>query len=362
MKISVIGTGRWASTNIWIAVNGGHTVKCWDRFETDFMKTKKNRYVDLSNSKDVVCCKSLKETLNYGEIVIISILSQELDNLMKDIEKIPGYEKKKYCIAMKGVEATTGRTLSEIMIAHGVDKNNIAVLAGPGQPESIVENKKYNKMLVAAYDSELARNICKIIRTDKFSLVCWPDVQGCEYCAAAKNVYSALGGMCEGEGQQTLKGAIMSVSIYEMQNYLEAMECNPETAIHLSLLADYNATLYDPVSHNLNYGIEVVKQKTANPVLNFNSVEGKYAVKGLLKRLIIRNAQLAEEKKVQAALLNVFNDIVDEKIPATEAVESINDSLENSLNSWANEEYNKLTFNNSFENSFNSNEDYMNQY
>ena len=45
MKISVLGTGRWASTNIWIAVRGGHTVKCWDKFETEFMLTKKNRYV-----------------------------------------------------------------------------------------------------------------------------------------------------------------------------------------------------------------------------------------------------------------------------------------------------------------------------
>ena len=342
MKISVLGTGRWASTNIWIAVNGGHTVKCWDKFETDFMKSKKNRYVDLSDSASVVCTHDLQEALEYGDIVIISILSQELDNLMKEVEKIPGYEKKKYCIAMKGVEATTGRTLSEIMIAHGVDKNNIAVLAGPGQPESIVENKKYNKMLVAAYDSELARNVCKIIRTDKFSLVCWPDVQGCEYCAAAKNVYSALGGMCEGEDQKTLKGAIMSVSMYEMQNYLKAMKCNPETATHLSLLADYNATLYDPVSHNLNYGIEVVKQHTPNPELSFSSVEGKYAVKGLLMRLYLRNKQLKESEKIQAPLLDVFNDVVDEKIPAEDAVKTINQTLENSLNSWANNEYNKL--------------------
>ena len=74
MKISVLGTGRWASTNIWIAVNGGHSVQCWDRFDTDFMKTKKNRYVDLSGNEKVICSHNLEETLNYGDIVIISIL------------------------------------------------------------------------------------------------------------------------------------------------------------------------------------------------------------------------------------------------------------------------------------------------
>ena len=164
MKISVIGTGRWASTNIWIAVRGGHTVKCWDKFETDFMLHKKNKYVDLSNSDDVVCCKDLKETLDYGDIVIISILSQELDNLMQEVSKIEGYKNKKYCLAMKGVEAETGRTLSEIMMQNGVDKNNIAILAGPGQPDSIAENKRLNKMVVSSYDYNLAKEISEIIK------------------------------------------------------------------------------------------------------------------------------------------------------------------------------------------------------
>jgi len=109
MKISVLGTGRWASTNIWIAVRGGHAVKCWDKFQTDFMKFKKNRYVDLSNCNEVECSQDLKEVLEFGDIVIISILSQELDNLMQEISKINGFENKKYCLAMKGVEEKTGR-------------------------------------------------------------------------------------------------------------------------------------------------------------------------------------------------------------------------------------------------------------
>ena len=191
MKISVLGTGRWASTNIWIAVRGGHSVKCWDKFPTEFMQNKKNRYVDLSNSNNVECCTDLAETLNYSDIVIISILSQELDNLMQEVSKVEGYQNKKYCLAMKGVEATTGRTLSEILMNHGVNKNNIAILAGPGQPDSIVENKRLNKMVVSSYDYNLAKEISEIIRTENFELYPWPDVQGCELCGAAKNLYSA---------------------------------------------------------------------------------------------------------------------------------------------------------------------------
>ena len=339
MKISVLGTGRWASTNIWIAVRGGHTVKCWDKFPTEFMQTKKNRYVDLSDSEDVVCCSDLAETLSYSDIVIISILSQELDNLMKEVEKVEGFENKKYCLAMKGVEAETGRTLSEIMMQHGVDKKNIAILAGPGQPDSIAENKRLNKMVVSSYDYNLAKEISEIIKTENFKLFPWPDVQGCELCAAAKNVYSALGGMCEGAEQTTLKGQIMSVSMHEMQNFLKGMHCNPETVIHLSLLADYNATLYDPISHNLNYGIQVVKQNNVNPELNFNSIEGKYAVAGLLKRMALKNQNLSDYMQIKAPLMQTFKDIVDGKINPTDIIPSVNEAIDDSLNEWTNKSF-----------------------
>ncbi len=339
MKISVLGTGRWASTNIWICVRGGHTVKCWDKFPTDFMKYKKNKFVDLSNSEDVVCSTSLEETLNYSDIVIISILSQELDNLMQEVKQVKGYENKKYCLAMKGVEAETGRTLSEIMMQNGVGKNNIAILAGPGQPDSIAENKRLNKMVVSSYDYNLAKEISGIIKTENFSLFPWPDVQGCELCAAAKNVYSALGGMCEGADQTTLKGQIMSVSMHEMQNYLKGMNCNPETVIHLSLLADYNATLYDPVSHNLNYGIQVVKQNNVNPVLDFNSIEGKYAVKGLLTRLRLRNQSVSDCMQLNLPLMETFNRIVDGEIETDKIIPEVDEAINSSLNEWTDKSF-----------------------
>lgn len=339
MKISVLGTGRWASTNIWIAVRGGHTVKAWDKFPTDFMKNKKNKYVDLSECEDVVCCENLKETLDYGEIVIISILSQELDNLMQEVKQIEGYQNKKYCLAMKGVEAETGRTLSEIMLQNGVDKNNIAILAGPGQPDSIVENKKLNKMVVSSYNYNLAKEVANIIKTENFKLYPWPDVQGCELCAAAKNVYSALGGMCEGSDQETLKGQIMSVSMHEMQNYLKSMQCNPETVIHLSLLADYNATLYDPVSHNLNYGIQVVKQNSVNPELDFNSIEGKYAVQGLIKRMTLRNQTMSDYMQVKLPLMETFKCIVDEVVEPSKIISEVNKAIDESLNEWTDKSF-----------------------
>jgi len=340
MKISVLGTGRWASTLIKIAVDGGHQVKCWDKFPTDFMQTKKNRYVDLSNNQNVICCTDLKETLDYSDYVIISILSQEFDNLMKEVSQVSSFKDKIYILAMKGVQAETGLTNSEISMNYGVIADNIAVFAGPGQPNSIVENKKINKMVVAAYNQRVAKNIAEIIKTENFKLYPWGDVVGSELCGAFKNVYSALGGMCEAAGHATLKGHIMSDSIYEAQKYLKGMGCNPETATHLPLLADYNATLYDPVSHNLTYGKEVVLQKTINPKLDFVSVESKEAVAGLIKRLEKRNAKVSDSMKIKVPLLETFNDVMNGSIAIDNIIPAVNKSIDESLTDWTEKSFN----------------------
>ena len=336
MKFSMLGTGRWASTLIKVLVDGGHQVKCWDKFPTDFMKTKKNSYVDLSNNENVICCEDLKETLDYTEkYVFVSILSQQFNNLMEEISKVADYKDKIYVLAMKGVEAATGKTNSEIAMSYNVKSDNIAVTGGPGQPNSIVENKKLNKMVVAAYNKRVARELADIIKTENFQLYPWPDVLGTELCGAFKNVYSALGGMCEAAGHETLKGHIMSVSIYEVQKYLKGMGCNPETVTHLPLLADYNATMYDAVSHNLTYGKEVIIQKTINPNLGFVSVESKEAVTGLCNRLEKRNSQLSDYMRIKTPLLQTYKNIMDEKIKIENIIPEVNKAIDASLKEWA---------------------------
>ena len=258
---------------------------------------------------------------------------------MQEVSKIPGYKDKVFILAMKGVEESTGKTNSEITMDYNVKIDNIAVTGGPGQPNSIVENLKINKMVVAAYNKKVAKEIASIIKTENFQLYPWPDVLGTELCGAFKNVYSALGGMCEAAGHATLKGHIMSVSIYEVKNYLKGMGCLQDTAESLPLIADYNATMYDPVSHNLNYGIEVVKQKTINPKLNYVSVESKEAVTGLIKRLEQKNAQLSDYMKIKAPLLQTYKNIVDGKIKIENIIPEVEKSIDLSLKEWADKSF-----------------------
>lgn len=335
MKISILGSGRWASNLAGLCLKNGHKVMCYEKIftnipESDFFKTGKNNYIDLSAFYSCGCLKTthdIEEAVNFSDYIIISILSQKLDEFMQEVKTVSNYQNKRYCLAMKGIEATTGRTLSEVMRDNGVSKNNIVALAGPGHVQSISAGKKTH-MVVAGYDSNLALEFKNILSNNAFMLFPNADVKGVEICAAAKNVYGAMAGICVGSENDTLRGSLMCASLAEMENYLDAMQCVPKTARRLPLLGDYDATMYDRNSHNLNYGIEIVKQNTITPNLNFVSVEGKEAVTGLIKRMINYNNQVSDTMQLKAPLLCAYKDIVKGEVEPREAVYHIEEAIQ----------------------------------
>lgn len=336
MKISILGSGRWASNLAGLCLRNGHDVLTYEKIfenvpESDFFRTGKNSYIDLSRFKEegrLILTHDLTEAIKFSDHIIISILSQKLDEFMQQIEQVEGYNyHKNYCIAMKGIEAITGRTLSEIMRDHGIMKNNIVVLAGPGHVQSISAGKKTH-MVVAGYETKLAETFRYILSNDSFMLFANPDVKGVEICAAAKNVYGAMAGICVGSENDTLRGSLMCASLAEMEHYLDAMQCVPKTARRLPLLGDYDATMYDRNSHNLNYGIELVRQNTTEPKLDFVSVEGKEAVAGLIRRMINYNNQVSDSMQLKAPLLCAYSDIVKGKIEPQKAVNWIERAIQ----------------------------------
>lgn len=331
-KIGIIGTGRWASNIAGLCLKNNHQVIAWERkkeSQGEFFKTGINSYIDLSSfkqDKQLLFTTSLNKIIQTSDVVFISILSQYLNDLMQNLKQVKGYQNTKYCLAMKGVESSTGRTLSEIMMDNGVRKENIAVLGGPGHIQNIVANKKTH-MSVAAYKQEFAKEIQNILTNKNFKLFIEEDVKGLELCAAAKNPYGILAGVCVGSGNETLRGSLMCASLLEMGQYLDAMQCLGKTASGLPLLGDFDATMYDSNSHNLNYGIQIVKQNTANPKVDFVP-EGKQAVQGLIKRMIQHNNEVSDFMQLNAPLLQTCNDIVEGKIKPAKAVEAVDKAIQ----------------------------------
>ena len=298
MKITLLGCGRWGSFIAWYLDRNKHNVTTWglesDPYVTNFFATRKNNYVTFPESIELTT--DLAYAVEKNDVIIISISSQSLRELMNKVNKLPNYNSKKYVLCMKGIEESTGKRLSQVLIDCGVDKNNIAVWVGPGHIQAFT-NEIPGVMVIDSYNPELSSNLVKNFRSDLIKYYQANDIIGTEIGAAAKNVIGIAAGMLDGLGYESLKGALMARGTYEIAKLIDAAGGNKMSAYGLCHLGDYEATLFSPFSHNRKFGELFVKHEYFDKL-----AEGVKTSGALLK--------LAEEVGVELPITQTVNDIV----------------------------------------------------
>ena len=303
MKLSVLGCGRWGTFLAWYLADM-HDVTLWGRENSQHLKTLmdtgKNEYLTLKDN--IKLTSKLDEALDCDTIVI-SILTQELANLMQTLQNYD-LRGKNFVLCMKGIESDTGKRVSEIMIEHGVDKNNIALWVGPGHVQNFV-NGTPNCMIIHAYNMDLAKELVEKFASPLIRFYIGDDIIGGEIGSAGKNVLGIAAGMLDGIGMSCLKGALMSRGTYEIAKLTQAMGGKVMTAYGLSHLGDFEATLFSPYSHNRMWGEQYVKGETFG-----KSAEGVGNIKGIMKLA----SELGITMPITSALYNIIFNHKDLKV------------------------------------------------
>ena len=312
MKISVLGCGRWGSCIAWYLDKIGHEVlSCGLADAPEFIqleKTHKNDYLEFPMS--ITVSSDLKKAVDRAEVIIISISSQHLRSYIAQIAE-HNLDGKIIVLCMKGVEATTGKCLSEV-VGEFVDesKTPIAVWVGPGHPQDYVKGIP-NCMVIDSNNQEAKEKLVNEFTSELIRFYLGTDLIGSEIGAAAKNVVGIAAGMLDGLGYTSLKGALMARGTREISKLIKALGGNEMSAYGLCHLGDYEATLFSPWSHNRKYGEEYVKgnkfEKLAEGVMTSKAL---YDLgKKLNVELPIVNAiysVLFENEDIKTALSKLF--------------------------------------------------------
>lgn len=260
MKISVLGCGRWGSCIAWYLDKIGHDVmSCGLSDAPEFIqleKTRKNDYLEFPES--IKISSNLKDAVDRAEVIVISISSQYLRSYMEQIAK-HNLEGKIIVLCMKGVEAATGKRLSEV-VSDFIDesKTTVAVWVGPGHPQDYVRGIP-NCMVIDSKSEVVKKKLVDEFTSELIRFYIGTDLIGSEIGAAAKNVVGIAAGMLDGLGYTSLKGALMARGTREISRLIKALGGNEMSAYGLCHLGDYEATLFSPWSHNRKYGEEYVK-------------------------------------------------------------------------------------------------------
>ena len=313
MKFSVLGAGRWGSFIAWYLDKIGNKVTLWGKPTSEkiqkLLETRQNEYVTIPESINL--STNLEEAIKNSDYIVISISSQGLRGLAEEINKIEGYENKKYILCMKGVEKTTGSRLSTILLDCNFPKDNIAVWVGPGHIQSFVAEIP-SVMIIDAYNDELSKFLATNLRSDLIRFYQGKDIIGSEIGAAAKNVMGLAAGLLDGMGYSTLKGGLMARGSREVSRLIEACGGNPLSAYGLCHLGDYEATLFSEFSHNRKWGEMFAQDKKFDKL-----AEGVDTSEALLKLASIHNVELP--------ITQTVFDVIHKKITKQEAIKQLFD-------------------------------------
>lgn len=311
LNISVLGCGRWGTFIAWYANKVGHNVMLWGRENSrnyiELNKTRKNDYLKLS--EDIELSNSLHKAIAFAEIIIISISAQELRSFANRLKLIDEIQGKTFILCMKGLEATSGKRLSQVF-SEIVGKNtNMAVWIGPGHVQDFV-NDIPNCMVIGSENISITKKIVQEFNSDLIRFYYGQDLIGNEIGAATKNVMGIAAGMLDGLNYSSLKGSLMARGTRELSRLVTAMGGNDLTIYGLSHLGDYEATLFSLHSHNRKFGEAFVLGQKFDKL-----AEGVSTVKAL--------KELSKQYDVELPISNALYEILFESKDAKDTLEEL---------------------------------------
>lgn len=260
MKISVLGCGRWGSCIAWYLDKTGHeVVNCGLSDAPEFIRLRDTRQNDyLAYPESIALTDDLSYAVAYAEVIVISISAQHLRSYFQQIAQYD-LNGKIIVLCMKGVEADTGKRLSEVVGDYADETQTpVAVWVGPGHPQDYVRGIP-NCMVIDSSNRAVKEHLVNAFTSDLIRFYKGRDLIGSEIGAAAKNVIGIAAGILDGMGYTSLKGALMARGTQEISRLIEALGGNKMSAFGLCHLGDYEATLFSPWSHNRQFGEALVR-------------------------------------------------------------------------------------------------------
>ncbi|MCR5438886.1 MAG: NAD(P)H-dependent glycerol-3-phosphate dehydrogenase [Selenomonas sp.] len=298
MKVTVLGCGRWGTFHAWYADFIGHDVMLWGRKGSKHLQelkdTRKNEYLELPES--VALTDDLSAAVDYADVIVISISSQQLRSFGAQLKALGNLAGKRFVLCMKGLEIGTGKRLSEVFHESVGTEVPVAVWVGPGHVQDFIQ-KIPNCMVIASDNMDLTKELVDSFSSSLIRFYYGEDLLGTEIGAAAKNVVGLAAGMLDGFGYGSLKGALMARGTRELSRLIEKMGGDKMTIYGLSHLGDYEATLFSPHSNNRRFGEDLIIGKPFAKL-----AEGVYTVEALM--------ELSEKYQVELPISATVYEIV----------------------------------------------------
>ncbi len=306
MKVGLFGTGAYGMALSSILMENNCEVTMWTKFEEEknqLETTRKNEQLipNFEIDKRIKLTTSVEECIENANLLIIAIPAAFVDSLCQ--EMAPFIDQNHILIATKGIEQGTGLFISEIVKKH-LNTDNIAVISGPSFAVDIVLKKPIG-LSIASDSPETVLLARQALQNNYLKLRETNDVIGVEICGSIKNVIALAAGMLEGlNANDSTKAMFITEAMHDMENILDAFDCNKRTVLSFAGLGDLLLTCTSSKSRNNRFGRLLGEKRPREEIDEFlahNTVEGYYTLESIY--------QLLKNKEVTIPIIDLIYEI-----------------------------------------------------
>jgi glycerol-3-phosphate dehydrogenase (NAD(P)+) len=259
VDVSVIGCGRWASFLAWYGACLGHRTLISGRQDSprlrQLQETRANQYLALPDGVELV--SDLGQALRHAPYILVAVGAQQLRGFSRELAALD-VAGKTFVLCMKGLEAQTGKRLTQVLRDEAGPSPAVATWVGPGHVQDFLSGIP-SCMVVTSESPGTTIDIITRFSSELIRFYVGHDLVGNEVGAAAKNVIGIAAGMLDGLHLGALKGPLMARGAHEVAALIRAMGGDGLSAYGLAHLGDYQATLFSEHSHNRRFGEAFVR-------------------------------------------------------------------------------------------------------
>lgn len=316
--VAVLGAGSFGTALAHHIACNGFAVCLWARDEQLLLAIEgdgenKKYLPGVPLTKSLRFNSDLKQALVNATDVLIAIPSQHFSSTL---EKINTFAPKPCGVlwACKGLEADTGRFLSDVVVDKlGTDRNH-AVISGPTFARELASALP-TAITVAANSKSYSQAVVELLHSDRFRTYISDDIRGVQLGGAFKNIYAIAAGISDGLSfGANARVAVITRGLAELMRLGEMLGVQAETMMGLSGVGDLILTCTDDQSRNRRFGLALGEGKSVSNALADigQSVEGIIATEVAFS--------LAAKHNVSMPIVEQVYRVINNQTTPTEAV------------------------------------------
>ncbi|MBO4996111.1 MAG: NAD(P)-binding domain-containing protein [Muribaculaceae bacterium] len=257
--IAVMGGGSWATALAKLLLDNCESIIWYmrrdDRIE-DFKRLRRNPAY-LSDVEFDIERIEFSSDINYACSKADTLLLVMPSPYFKEhIAKISVDISDKFIVsAVKGIVPDENEIISTYMERRfGIPPEHILVVSGPCHAEEVALGR-LSYLTVGCNDIFHAEQFAKCLNGKALKTITSSDVEGIEYAAVLKNVYSIASGIVHGlKNGDNFLAMLVSNAIREMERFVDTVCPRPRQICDSVYLGDLLVTSYSRFSRNHNFG------------------------------------------------------------------------------------------------------------